>query len=143
MYMNTYICKDCHYNHNGWCTERKCQGLKKIMDCNSYMPSTKESTPIADTTVSNDTLERRELYGEAMKVLGSVYALVPLLRVSKLYPNDSEAIMLQLEGQAKSLVISAKIHGLEKALTSVIDEDMYNEFLSLIGDAPITQECPF
>ena len=28
-----YLCKDCKHNKNGWCTERKMQGLKNITEC--------------------------------------------------------------------------------------------------------------
>lgn len=28
-----YLCKECKYNNNGWCTKRKIQGLKNITEC--------------------------------------------------------------------------------------------------------------
>ena len=28
--MSKYLCQDCKSNNNGWCTVRKCNGLKKL-----------------------------------------------------------------------------------------------------------------
>lgn len=32
-----YICQDCVNNNNGWCTVRKCNGLKKLNITNGYV----------------------------------------------------------------------------------------------------------
>ena len=36
--MSKYLCQDCRSNNNGWCTVRKCNGLKKlnITSCNTF-----------------------------------------------------------------------------------------------------------
>ena len=36
--MSKYLCQDCKSNNNGWCTVRRCNGLKKlnITSCNTY-----------------------------------------------------------------------------------------------------------
>ena len=58
-----YMCKECEYNNNGWCSERKIQGLKNITLCEVIENKTKEN--VQDTfdnkSLSYKTLGTREM----------------------------------------------------------------------------------
>lgn len=45
--MRDYLCKDCPNNNNGWCTVKKCQGLKSITECEHK--DIRKSTDLIDT----------------------------------------------------------------------------------------------
>lgn len=138
--MSKYLCQDCKNNNNGWCTVRKCNGLKKlnITSCNTF--EGKNTIEFVNgskiTTIEGDSSrsKRAELKDNsvAFRVLGQREMLWKIQM--QIFAINKDTISTY-EDKYKSLVESVKSIGLHldfeeelwnvnNIVDSMIDDDM-------------------
>ena len=78
--MSYYLCQDCKYNNNGWCTKKKMNGLKKkgIVRCADHEIN----------AIANDGNMRYEIHYEVHNIPGTNNGLKQCF----IYESDRESI---------------------------------------------------
>lgn len=112
-----YFCKDCVHNNNGWCKEKKFNGLKKVTECESkkiegYLSDEEEqsyekglariSEPVEIDYAPYKNYGKREMFFHIQQQLEAMG--------NDLTVKDVKQLMVNLE---KMLQIGEKIQGIE------------------------------
>lgn len=137
--MSKYLCQDCKSNNNGWCTVRRCNGLKKlnVTSCNTYEDKYSSIINVNQPSypkpprIEKDE-EREEVNTQAYRVLGKREMLWNIQMQIFGINEDAE---LSYEDKYKTLVENIKSIGthlnfeeqlwsVEDVIDSMIDEDM-------------------
>lgn len=143
-----YICQDCKSNNNGWCTVRKCNGLKKlnITSCNTYETKNENSSDKPYIATVNQpkyprpprhstNSEHVRLNREAHRVLGKREMLWKIQSQVVAINEDSD---MSYEEKYKNLVkciknfgihleFKEKLWNVDSIIDSIIDEDMIKD----------------
>lgn len=140
--MSKYLCQDCKSNNNGWCTVRKCNGLKKlnINSCNTYEGRNDKPIEVANQPTFPRTerlvdKDRCKNNSEAYRVLGKRQILWNIQSQIVAINQDND---LNYEEKYKSLVSSIKSLGghlefeeklwkVDDIIDSIIDEDIVKD----------------
>ena len=141
-----YICQDCVNNNNGWCTVRKCNGLKKlnITSCNTY--ESKDNGIDKPYEVTNQPTyprpprpgvisEQIKLNRQAHRVLGKREMLWKIQSQAVAINQDNN---MSYEEKYKGLVeciknfgshleFEEKLWNVDSIIDSMIDEDMIRD----------------
>lgn len=143
--MSKYLCQDCKSNNNGWCTVRKCNGLKKlnITSCNTYDDKNNDK-PIEIANQPSFPKPQKPIMtkckdqsnnSEAYKVLGKRQMLWNIQCQIVAINQDND---INYEEKYKTLVSSIKSLGehlefeenlwkVSDVIDSMIDEDMVRD----------------
>ena len=141
-----YICQDCVNNNNGWCTVRKCNGLKKlnITSCNTYESKDNDINKPCEVANQptyprpprhNTNSEHVRLNREAHRVLGEREMLWKIQSQVVAINQDSD---MSYEEKYRSLVeciknfgshleFEEKLWNVDSIIDSMIDEDMIKD----------------
>ena len=148
--MNKYLCQDCRSNNNGWCTVRKCNGLKKlnITSCNTFegknkiefTNGSKIETIKTDSVAKGKRAELKpvddycdmEYKSESYRVLGKREMLwkiqMQIVGINQEEDMSYEEKYNALVGSIKSIGIhlefEEKLWEMDGIIDSMIDEDM-------------------
>jgi len=112
-----YLCKDCQYNKNGWCTKKSLQGLKNIASCEFKDGSiiSDVANIIKDSGAYKQFGKREMFYQIQMQMIG-------------IKEDDNidkfETLMQVMVNLEKFLQIEEGIYGI--ALDYELDEDILN-----------------
>ena len=149
----SYLCQECKSNNNGWCTVRKCNGLKKlnIDSCNTYesrnvieFENGSKITEIKDSPTRGKRSELKPVddYSnlkdendntEAYRVLGKRQMLwsiqLQVMAINDKVPKEEryDALVKCLKSIAKIQQFEEGLYKVEDILESVIDEDMIEQ----------------
>jgi len=119
-----YMCKECEYNKNGWCTERKIQGLKDITTCDvkdKNIEVKETSTKKKDITPSYKTLGSREML---------YYIQSQIVAIEQSNPEDKWKVLKQtMLGMEQKQQIDEHIFGI--ALDYIVDRDILESSKSI------------
>ena len=136
--MSKYLCQDCRSNNNGWCTVRKCNGLKKlnITSCNTFEDKSstivKVNQPSYPKPPRNEQYEEKEDNSQSYRVLGKREMLwsiqMQIVGINKDKNLSYEEKYNALVGSIKSIGIhlefEEKLWEMDSIIDSMIDEDM-------------------
>lgn len=147
-----YLCQECKSNNNGWCTVRKCNGLKKlnITNCDTY-----EDKNIVKFTNGNkieqikgewiakgnrskiiEFIGNEEVFddnSEAYRTLGKRQMLwniqMQVVAINKDVPKEEryDALVECLKSFAKMQEFEESLYNVDKIIDSVIDSDMIEQ----------------
>lgn len=149
--MANYLCQDCKSNNNGWCTVRKCNGLKKlnITSCNTYedkntieLNNGNKITPIeakgevvrgkrAELKMLDDKIENNN---EAYRVLGKremlwhIQSQIVGINEDNMDCEEKFRILVDcIKSLGTHLEFEEKLWEVENILDSEIDRDMIED----------------
>lgn len=140
-----YICQSCVNNNNGWCTVRKCNGLKKlnITSCNTY--ESKDNDINKPCEVANQPTYPRpprhshklrtiRLNREAHRVLGKREMLwkiqsqiVAINEDDMSYEEKYKSLVECIKNFGSHLEFEEKLWNVDSIVDSMIDEDMIKD----------------
>lgn len=140
-----YICQECTNNNNGWCTVRKCNGLKKlnIASCNTY--ESKDDGIDKPCEVANqptyprpprpgEISEQIKLNKESYRVLGKREMLwkiqsqvVAINEDDMSYEEKYKSLVECIKNFGSHLEFEEKLWNVESILDSMIDEGMIKD----------------
>lgn len=143
--MGKYLCQDCKLNNNGWCTVRKCNGLKKlnITSCNTY--ESKDDGVDKPCEVANqltyprpprpgEISEHIRLNRKAHRVLGEREMLwkiqsqvVAINEDDMSYEEKYKSLVECIKNFGSHLEFEEKLWNVESILDSMIDEGMIKD----------------
>lgn len=137
----SYLCNDCGNNNNGWCTVRKCNGLKKmnISSCNTYdSKQINELQPRGKRAESNlldesCDYEINEKNCEAHRVLGKRYILWniqnQIVAINKNVKKEEryEALVNCIKGFLQMQDFEEQLYKVEEIIDSVMDSDIIEQ----------------
>lgn len=151
----SYLCQNCKSNNNGWCTVRKCNGLKKlnITSCNTYEDKNIDETKImcgnenvidVIKTKSITRGERAKLKpvddysdlesnSEAYRVLGKRHMLwniqMQIAAINKDVPEEERynALLTCIKSFLQIQEFEEKLYHVDKIIDSIIDSDMIEQ----------------
>lgn len=142
-----YICQDCVNNNNGWCTVRKCNGLKKlnVTSCNTYESKSEDNhdkpyiatvnqptypRPLRPTSNS----EHVRLNREAHRVLGKREMLwkiqsqiVAINEDDMSYEEKYKSLVECVKNFGSHLEFEEKLWNVDSIVDSMIDEGMIKD----------------
>lgn len=143
--MSKYLCQDCKSNNNGWCTVRKCNGLKKlnITSCNTFEDKNKieftngsSVTTIEGNSVrgkrSEMLLQEVNVNTESYRVLGKREMLwkiqMQILGINSdevvSYEDKYYALVGSIKSLGKHLEFEEELWEMDNIIDSEIDRDM-------------------
>lgn len=140
-----YICQDCVNNNNGWCTVRKCNGLKKlnITSCNAYESkynNINKPTEVANQPVfpkpprPSENSEDIGLNRQAHRVLGKREMLwkiqsqiVAINEDDMSYEEKYKSLVECIKNFGSHLEFEEKLWNVENIVDSMIDEDIIKD----------------
>lgn len=147
-----YLCQECKSNNNGWCTVRKCNGLKKlnITSCDTY-----EDKNIVKFTNGNkieqikgewiargnrskiiEFIGNEEVFDDnskAYRALGKRQMLwniqMQVVAINKDVPKEEryDVLVKCLKSFAKMQEFEESLYNVDKIIDSVIDSDMIEQ----------------
>lgn len=140
-----YICQDCVNNNNGWCTVRKCNGLKKlnITSCNTY--ESKDNDINKPCEVANQPTypkpprpssnsEHIRLNRQAHRVLGKREMLwkiqsqvVAINEDDMSYEEKYKSLVECIKNFGSHLEFEEKLWNVKNIVDSMIDEGMIKD----------------
>lgn len=131
--MSKYLCQDCKSNNNGWCTVRKCNGLKKlnITSCNTYSGNIETRGKRFDSKILDDSGEYKN---EAYKVLGKREMLwriqmqvVAIDKDDSNYEEKYKALIDCIKSIGIHLNFEERLWKVDDIIDSIIDSDILKD----------------
>lgn len=120
-----YLCKNCKYNNNGWCTERKMQGLKSVTKC-SVMD--KMLYPAEPTNIIENNSDKYNQLGQRTMLWKIQRQMLAIDSDKKLSIEEKYDNLIQsITSLALMQDTNDKIFDIESILDSEIDADMISD----------------
>lgn len=129
--MKNYLCKDCPYNNNGWCTQLKKQGLKDITIC-SIKPGQPNSSSLQN---SPKAPAHEPIHDQLIGKTEILHSLLKVLAIEKKKGSNEkemlDALSLQLLGLTEVTQQHIKLHKVRENAESIIDLDLIDSLQEL------------
>ena len=140
--MSKYLCQDCKSNNNGWCTVRKCNGLKKlnITTCNAYesrndkpievanQPTFPRPERLVDKNRCKNNSESHRVLGKRQMLWNIQSQIVAINQDNDLnYEEKYNALVSSIKSLGEHLEFEEKLWKVDDIIDSIIDEDMVKD----------------
>lgn len=133
--MSKYLCQSCKSNNNGWCTVRKCNGLKKmnITSCNTYEEKIILKGKVVEVKRAESiSLEDYVDNSGAYRVLGKremlwkIQLLILAINADTILSNEDKYRVLtdNIKSLGTHLNFEEELWNVDDVIDSEIDKDM-------------------
>lgn len=138
--MSKYLCQDCINNNNGWCTVRKCNGLKKmnITSCNTFedrnstivkvkQPSYPKSPRVEKEAIEKVNTQGYRTLGQREMLWKIQMQIIGINEDNILSEKDKYTELVRvIKELGKHLEFEERLWEMDKIIDSELDEDMVN-----------------
>lgn len=127
--MSKYLCQNCKHNNNGWCTVKKCNGLKKmnITTCNDFAGKenvVEKSKPSLFEEEDNDSQSYRVL-GKREMLWQIQLQIFGINEDNELSEEDKYKELVRcIKSFGSHLEFEEQLWEVDKVVNSMIDQDM-------------------
>lgn len=125
--MSKYLCQTCKSNNNGWCTVRKCNGLKKmnIMSCNTYESKIADEDKVENYEEKTDNSQSYRILGKREMLWHIQMQILGINEDNNLSNEDKYNELVEcIKSFGTHLEFEEQLWKVDDIIDSIIDEDM-------------------